>query len=85
MVTIDEVSTVAMACCMSEEAREQRRINLAIEKELKRDKKNSRRELKLLLLGMKAMCCKWFQQDVTDCREETGRWCMKTVCRKDRE
>jgi GTPase SAR1 family protein len=40
-----------MACCLSEEAREAKRINQAIEKELKKDKKNSRRELKLLLLG----------------------------------
>ena len=41
-----------MACCLSEEAREAKRINQAIEKELKKDKKNARRELKLLLLGM---------------------------------
>ncbi|XP_062511858.1 guanine nucleotide-binding protein G(q) subunit alpha-like [Corticium candelabrum] len=40
-----------MACCLSEEAKEQRRINLAIEKELRRDKRNSKKELKLLLLG----------------------------------
>lgn len=40
-----------MACCMSEEAKEQRRINQEIEKQLRRDKKDSRRELKLLLLG----------------------------------
>ncbi|KAL1230084.1 Guanine nucleotide-binding protein G(q) subunit alpha [Trichinella pseudospiralis] len=35
----------------SEEAREQRRINREIEKQLQRDKRNARRELKLLLLG----------------------------------
>eukprot|EP00118_Oscarella_pearsei_P002866 m.11979 g.11979 ORF g.11979 m.11979 type:complete len:356 (+) comp23732_c0_seq1:108-1175(+) len=40
-----------MACCLNEEAREQRRINEAIEKELRKDRKNQRRELKLLLLG----------------------------------
>ncbi|XP_023239523.1 guanine nucleotide-binding protein G(q) subunit alpha-like [Centruroides sculpturatus] len=40
-----------MACCLSDEEREQRRINQEIEKQLKRDKKDSRRELKLLLLG----------------------------------
>jgi len=40
-----------MACLMSEEAKEQKRINQEIEKQLKRDKKDSRRELKLLLLG----------------------------------
>lgn len=40
-----------MLCCMSEEAQEQRRINMEIEKQLKKDKKDARRELKLLLLG----------------------------------
>jgi len=40
-----------MACLMSEEAKEQKRINQEIEKQLKRDKKDARRELKLLLLG----------------------------------
>uniref|UniRef100_A0A1I8IWB5 Guanine nucleotide-binding protein subunit alpha n=1 Tax=Macrostomum lignano TaxID=282301 RepID=A0A1I8IWB5_9PLAT len=40
-----------MACCMGEEAKEQRRINMEIERQLKRDKKDARRELKLLLLG----------------------------------
>jgi len=40
-----------MACCLSEEAKEQKRINQEIEKQLRRDKKDARRELKLLLLG----------------------------------
>ncbi|XP_034249118.1 guanine nucleotide-binding protein G(q) subunit alpha isoform X1 [Thrips palmi] len=40
-----------MACCLSEEAKEQKRINQEIEKQLKRDKREARRELKLLLLG----------------------------------
>ncbi|XP_075062565.1 guanine nucleotide-binding protein subunit alpha-11 [Mixophyes fleayi] len=40
-----------MACCLSEEVKESKRINAEIEKQLKRDKKDSRRELKLLLLG----------------------------------
>lgn len=40
-----------LACCLSEEAREQQRINQEIEKQLKKDKKDARRELKLLLLG----------------------------------
>lgn len=40
-----------MACCLSEEAKEQRRINQEIEKQLRRDKQNARKELKLLLLG----------------------------------
>jgi guanine nucleotide-binding protein G(q) subunit alpha len=42
-----------MACCLSEEAREQKRINQEIEKQLQRDKRNARRELKLLLLGIR--------------------------------
>jgi len=40
-----------MACCMSEEAQEQKRINQEIEKQLRKDKRDARRELKLLLLG----------------------------------
>ena len=41
-----------MACCLlSEEEKEQRRINDEIERQLGRDKLDSRRELKLLLLG----------------------------------
>jgi len=40
-----------MACCLSEEAKEQRRINQEIEKQLRKDKQNARKELKLLLLG----------------------------------
>ncbi|KAL8203314.1 UNVERIFIED_CONTAM: hypothetical protein K2H54_047800 [Gekko kuhli] len=39
-----------MACCLSEEAKEARRINDEIERQLRRDKRDSRRELKLLLL-----------------------------------
>jgi guanine nucleotide-binding protein G(q) subunit alpha/guanine nucleotide-binding protein subunit alpha-11 len=38
-------------CCLSAEAREQKQINREIEKQLRLDKKNQRRELKLLLLG----------------------------------
>ncbi|KAF0290234.1 Guanine nucleotide-binding protein G(q) subunit alpha [Amphibalanus amphitrite] len=38
-------------CCLSEEAIQQIRINQEIEKQLKRDKRDARRELKLLLLG----------------------------------
>uniref|UniRef100_H3B3M1 Guanine nucleotide-binding protein subunit alpha n=1 Tax=Latimeria chalumnae TaxID=7897 RepID=H3B3M1_LATCH len=40
-----------MACCLSEEAKESKRINAEIEKQLRRDKKDARKELKLLLLG----------------------------------
>ncbi|KAJ8985099.1 hypothetical protein NQ317_019785, partial [Molorchus minor] len=39
-----------MQCCQSDEAREQKRINAEIEKQLRRDKRDARRELKLLLL-----------------------------------
>ncbi|KAJ8347155.1 hypothetical protein SKAU_G00285560 [Synaphobranchus kaupii] len=38
-------------CCMSSDARERQRISKEIEKRLRRDKQDSRRELKLLLLG----------------------------------
>ena len=40
-----------MMCCLSEEQREIRRINAEIDRQLKIDKRNQRRELKLLLLG----------------------------------
>ncbi|XP_040564707.1 guanine nucleotide-binding protein G(q) subunit alpha isoform X2 [Lepeophtheirus salmonis] len=40
-----------MACCLSEEQKEQKRINAEIERQLRRDKREARRELKLLLLG----------------------------------
>jgi hypothetical protein len=40
-----------MACCYSAEAREQRRINQEIERQIKKDKRDQRKELKLLLLG----------------------------------
>ncbi|KAK3095893.1 hypothetical protein FSP39_020449 [Pinctada imbricata] len=40
-----------MACCLTEEQKEQKRINQEIEKQLKKDKRDARRELKLLLLG----------------------------------
>uniref|UniRef100_A0A8C7H5R9 Guanine nucleotide-binding protein subunit alpha n=1 Tax=Oncorhynchus kisutch TaxID=8019 RepID=A0A8C7H5R9_ONCKI len=40
-----------MACCLSEEAKESKRINAEIDKQLRRDKRDARRELKLLLLG----------------------------------
>lgn len=39
------------SCCLSPEAKEARRINAEIEKQLRKDKKKSRREFKLLLLG----------------------------------
>ncbi|XP_013772219.1 guanine nucleotide-binding protein G(q) subunit alpha-like isoform X1 [Limulus polyphemus] len=40
-----------MACCLSEEGKEQKRINQEIERQLRKDKRDARRELKLLLLG----------------------------------
>ncbi|XP_059214244.1 guanine nucleotide-binding protein G(q) subunit alpha-like [Centropristis striata] len=38
-------------CCLPAEAKERRRVHKEIEKQLRRDKHDSRRELKLLLLG----------------------------------
>ncbi|KAM9307361.1 guanine nucleotide-binding protein G(q) subunit alpha-like isoform 1-T2 [Pholidichthys leucotaenia] len=38
-------------CCLSPEAKESRRINDEIDRQLRRDKRDSRREYKLLLLG----------------------------------
>ena len=43
-----------MACCLFEkpEQKEQKRINAEIKTQLRKDKKDARRELKLLLLGV---------------------------------
>ncbi|KAJ6635568.1 Guanine nucleotide-binding protein G(q) subunit alpha [Pseudolycoriella hygida] len=38
-------------CCLNEEEKEQRRIHRLIENEIKKQKRNSKRELKLLFLG----------------------------------
>ena len=46
---------VKMACCLSEEQQEQKRINAEIERQLRKDKRDARRELKLLLLGKSNM------------------------------
>jgi hypothetical protein len=46
-----------MACCLSEEQKEQKRINAEIERQLRKDKRDARRELKLLLLGECAGGC----------------------------
>ena len=40
-----------LACCLSEEQKEQKRINAEIERQLRKDKRHALRELKLLLLG----------------------------------
>lgn len=50
-ITSAATTATKMACCMSAEAREQRRINQEIERQIKKDKRDQRKELKLLLLG----------------------------------
>ena len=47
-----------MACCLSEEQKEQKRINAEIERQLRKDKRGARKELKLLLLGNIAIAIK---------------------------
>ena len=49
-----------MACCLSEEQQEQKRINAEIERQLRKDKRDARRELKLLLLGKFILLCLCF-------------------------
>ena len=49
------MAAAVMACCLSEEQQEQKRINAEIERQLRKDKRDARRELKLLLLGKKNM------------------------------
>ena len=55
-----------MACCLSEEQKEQKRINAEIERQLRKDKRDARKELKLLLLGkiQSNMVKKWLQQQL---------------------
>ncbi|KAK2119670.1 hypothetical protein P7K49_001056 [Saguinus oedipus] len=43
---------MAGCCCLSAEEKESQRISAEIERQLRRDKKDARRELKLLLLGV---------------------------------
>ena len=43
--------SMKMACFLSEDQRAQSRINKEIEKQLKKDRKEQGREIKLLLLG----------------------------------
>lgn len=42
---------MAGCCCLSAEEKESQRISAEIERQLRRDKKDARREFKLLLLG----------------------------------
>lgn len=44
---------MAGCCCLSAEEKESQRISAEIERQLRRDRKDARRELKLLLLGLK--------------------------------
>jgi len=52
-----------MACCLSDEAKEQKRINQEIEKQLRKDRRDARRELKLLLLGKPVAKYDWHKSD----------------------
>lgn len=56
------------ACCLSPEAKEARRINDEIERQLRRDKRKCRREYKLLLLG------EGRRRPARLSRMEPGRW-----------
>ena len=49
-----------MGCCDGGEAKEQKLINKEIEKQLRQDKRNARKELKLLLLGKLPAKVSWF-------------------------
>ena len=40
-----------MACCLSEEEIEQKRVNKEIERQLRKEKRNGKEDIKLLLLG----------------------------------
>lgn len=66
-----------MACCLSDEVKESKRINAEIEKQLRRDKRDARRELKLLLLGEWGRAC-WGPagQQRVSARAGWGRPCL---------
>lgn len=70
-----------MACCLSDEVKESKRINAEIEKQLRRDKRDARRELKLLLLGEWGRACRAPRPAV---RVLTGRgrrcWAVHSPC-----
>ena len=61
-----------MDCCLSPDDREMKRINAEIERTLRRDKRDARRELKLLLLGkqhefaLNFSCCHFLQFEVCE-------------------
>lgn len=61
-------TAINMACCLSEEAKEQKRINQEIEKQLRKDKRDARRELKLLLLGKFANRLSFCRSMIVCCR-----------------
>ncbi|EPY77975.1 hypothetical protein CB1_001144013 [Camelus ferus] len=50
---------MAGCCCLSAEEKESQRISAEIERQLRRDKKDARRELKLLLLEVAIMFLDW--------------------------
>lgn len=63
------------ACCLSPEAKEARRINDEIERQLRRDKRDSRREYKLLLLGEPAPAPRARTRDTMDGGESSRLCC----------
>jgi len=67
-------TAINMACCLSEEAKEQKRINQEIEKQLRKDKRDARRELKLLLLG------KSCRLHCFSLREQFGTGFVRSLC-----
>ena len=58
MMSVKKLFSAPMMCCwMSDEARESRRINKDINKQIRHDKRKSRHELKILLLGGNSLFC----------------------------
>lgn len=61
---------MAGCCCLSAEEKESQRISAEIERQLRRDKKDARRELKLLLLGeWQSLSC----ESIPSCTREFAR------------
>ena len=68
------MAAAVMACCLSEEQQEQKRINAEIERQLRKDKRDARRELKLLLLGKNKIVLMLVIK-----RWQGGRWASQRV------
>lgn len=71
---------MAGCCCLSAEEKESQRISAEIERQLRRDKKDARREFKLLLLGewlrLPEFCAPGFSRGRFPCPDSLRAWSL---------